>query len=388
MKEVWRLDLHPLAEKVLPRVNAYRRALHSIPELGLCEHKTHAALMRFLEPLAPDVLTPINGTGIKCVFRGKGERGAIAFRADMDALQVVERTGLPFASEHDGLTHACGHDGHMANLLGLALCLSAMREADELRGDVVLLFQPAVESSGGAQGMIEEGALDDPYVEEVYGLHLFPDVDLGQVSCCAGPMMASDYEFDIDIAGQGAHTAMPQNGKNALDAAAALYTRLKALPQLCDPTELALLNIGRIEGGDQRNVVPARAHMQCVTRTYSQDTHLAIQEGMRLAIEGTARAYDVVLTLTDKVYYPAVVNPREMAERLDKQLGGIQWQKALLIAEDFSFYQKERPGLYFFVGTGEDGRRAPLHSDVFDFDETALGYALSAFLYILFDRWA
>lgn len=380
------MTMHPLAERALPKAAQYRRALHRIPELGHAEHKTHAALMRFLEPLAPDSVETMNGTGIRCVYRGRGERPAIAFRADMDGLQVTERTGLPFASEHPGFMHACGHDGHMANLLGLAMCLRAIRDAGRLRGDVTLIFQPAEESTGGAQGMIAGGALENPHVGEVYGLHLFPDVDLGQVSCCPGAMMASDYEFDVDVTGRGAHTAMPQNGANALDAANALYARLKALPQLCDPTELALFNIGRMEGGDQRNVVPAQAKMQCVVRTYESGILAELRENIRVALEGTARIYDVVVALRDRVYYPPVINPPDMADRLDRQLGGVIRQKPLLIAEDFSFYQRERPGLFFFVGTGEEGRRASLHGDTFDFDDRALGYALSAFLHILFDR--
>lgn len=380
--------MHPLAAKVLPKMAEYRRFLHRIPELGNAEYKTHAALMRFLAPLEPNVLRAVNGTGVHCVFRGSGDRSAIAFRADIDALQVAEKTDLPFASEHPGFMHACGHDGHMANLLGMALCLCAMRAEDRLKGDVSLIFQPAEESTGGAQGMIAQGVLDDPHAGEIYGMHLFPDVDLGQVSCCSGAMMASDYEFDVDITGRGAHTAMPQKGKNALDAANALYARLKAVPQMCDPAELALLNVGRMEGGGQRNVVPASAQLQCVVRTYTDGTLAELRENIRLAAEGTARAYDVVVALRDRVYYPPVINPPEMADRLGRQLGGALRQKPLLIAEDFSFYQRQRPGLFFFVGTGEDGRRSPLHSDAFDFDDKALGYALSAFLYILFDRHA
>ncbi len=380
------MHIHPMAERLLPRVAAWRRALHRIPEEGLQEHKTHAYLMRALRAMRPDSLAAIADTGIRCVFRGSGAERTLAFRADIDALKVAEQTGLPFASQHEGMMHACGHDGHMAALLGLGACAAALRDVGRLKGNVVLLFQPAEESSGGAARMIAEGALFDPHVDEIYGLHLYPGVELGEVSCCAGPMMASDYEFDIEVTGKGAHAAMPQKGDNALDAANALYARLKALPQLCDPTELALFNIGRMEGGEQRNVVPKDAALECVLRTYSSDALCDLRDRIRLTIEGVARAYNVVISLKDRVFYPAVVNPEDMAERLGRQLGGIVAQKPLLIAEDFSFYQRERPGLYFFVGTGEEGKREGLHSDAFDFSDAALGYALSAHLAVLFDR--
>jgi amidohydrolase len=381
------MQLHPMAEKILPRVAAHRRALHRIPEEGLSEFKTHAYLMRELALLRPNALNPLCGTGIKCVFRGDGDGRNLAFRADIDALRIQEKTGLPFASQHEGMMHACGHDGHMAALLGLAACVSAIRDTGYLAGNVTLIFQPAEESCGGAARMIAEGALEDPHVDEVYGLHLFPDVPLGYVSCCAGPMMASDYEFDLDITGKDAHVAMPQHGANALDAANALYTRLKALPQLTDPTELALFNIGRMEGGEQRNVVPKEANIQCVLRTYTTESLCDLRDRIDMAVEGTARAYGVVIALKDKVFYPAVDNPREMVSRLEAQVGGrFIPQKRLLIAEDFSYYQRERPGLFFFVGTGEAGHPTALHADTFDFAPEALGVAVSSFLDILLDR--
>ncbi len=380
------MRLHPMAEKVIERVTAYRRALHRIPEEGLKEHRTHAYIMRELAHLKPDSLSPIGGTGVKCVFRGSGDGPSLAFRADMDALKVAEKTGLPFASRNEGYMHACGHDGHMAALMGLALCVCAMRDAGRLLGNAVLLFQPAEESCGGAAALIADGALDDPRVDEIYGMHLFPDVELGSLSLCAGPMMASDYEFDVEVLGKAAHVAMPHKGQNALDAANALYQRLKALPQAGDPAELALFNIGRMEGGEQRNVVPRDATLQCVLRTYSAQALCDLKDKIQAAMEGTARAYDVVVALKDKVYYPAVENDTALARRFTKLIGDTRPQKPLLIAEDFSYYQLRRPGLFFFVGTGEEGRRSALHADTFDFNEAALGYGLSAYLELLFDR--
>lgn len=378
---------HPLAQRIRPQLIRWRQALHRIPEEGDHEHATQAYLLRQLTAMRPDVLTSIGGTGLKCVFEARGAKRALAFRADMDALPIAEETGLPFASEHPGWMHACGHDGHMTALLGLAACCAALRAADKLPCHVVLLFQPAEETTGGAQKLIEQGALDDPYVSEVFGLHLMPDVPLGRYACCEGAMMASDYEFDIELLGRSAHGAMPQHGVNAMDAAAALYTQLKAIPLSIAPGELALLNVGTVKGGDGRNIVPALARMECVARTYTAETLELIKEKTQRAIAGIARAHEVVITQTDIVYYPPVINPRHLVQALARRLGGeMITQTPLLIAEDFSFYQRARPALFIFVGTGSEGCRHPLHSSHFTYEDEALLYALSAHLMMLFDR--
>ena len=176
------------AERFLPRLREHRRALHRIPELGYREQKTHEYLMRHLQALEPDSLRVFAQTGIRAVFMGDGTGRTVAFRADMDALPVGEETGRPFASEHPGSMHACGHDGHMANLLVFAEWIAANRRA--LRDNVVLLFQPAEETTGGAKRMIDEGAMENPHVDAVYGMHMMPDVPKGTIAACAGPIMA------------------------------------------------------------------------------------------------------------------------------------------------------------------------------------------------------
>ena len=176
------------ASRYEQQLRKHRRALHRIPELGYEEIKTHEYLMRHLEKLAPDDLRVFAQTGIRAVFRGYGTGRVIAFRSDIDALPIQEATGCTFASEHSGRMHACGHDGHMANLLTFAQWLSEHRS--QLKDDVVLLFQPAEETTGGARRMIEEGALEEPHVQAVYGMHMMPDVPLGKVSTCVGAMMA------------------------------------------------------------------------------------------------------------------------------------------------------------------------------------------------------
>ncbi|MDO5378919.1 MAG: amidohydrolase, partial [Clostridia bacterium] len=204
----------------LPRLETHRRALHQIPELGYREQKTHDYIMRHLQALAPDDLRVFAQTGVRAVFRGSGEGRTVAFRADMDALPVDEATGCAFASRHAGCMHACGHDGHMANLLTFAEWVAEHRDA--LKDYVVLLFQPAEETVGGAKRMIDEGALDDPHVDVVYGMHMMPDVPKGKIACCAGPIMAQTSEIDFVIHGRSAHGATPHLGVDAITAMAHL----------------------------------------------------------------------------------------------------------------------------------------------------------------------
>ena len=206
----------------LELLKRHRRALHRIPEIGDTEFKTQAYLIRELELLKPDDLRIYAGTGVRAVFRGNGCGRVLAFRSDIDALPVTEETGCSYASEHPGYMHACGHDGHMANLLVFAKWLSDHREA--LVDDVVLLFQPAEETVGGAKRMIDEGALEDPHVDVIYGMHMMPDVPKGKIASCAGPIMAQTCEMDFVIHGKSAHGATPHLGKDAITAMGHLLT--------------------------------------------------------------------------------------------------------------------------------------------------------------------
>lgn len=378
---------HPLAQRLRPQLVRWQRALHQIPEIGNEEHKTHAYLMRQLAAMSPDVLEPVAGTGIKCVFMAPGAQRALAFRSDIDALPAQEATGLPHASTHPGMMHACGHDAHMAALLGFAACCAALRAAGKLPCNVVLIFQPAEETTGGARRMVQTGVLDDPYVSEVFGLHVMPDVPLGRIACCEGGMMAGDYEFDIEIMGRSAHGALPHQGINSLDAAVALYTQLKAIPLALAPGEFSLLNIGLVQGGTNRNIVPEKSRMEGTVRMYTTDTLRKIKEKIERSAAGIAAAHDVVITHREVVYFPPVINPRHLVTSLAEALQGeLITQQPLLIAEDFSYYQQERPGLFAFVGTGSKGHTHPLHSSHFCYEDDALIHALSTHLLLLFTR--
>ena len=350
-----------------------RRALHRIPEPGLEEVKTHGLLMDELAKLPLTRVETLAGTGIRALLMVPGAERTIAFRADMDALAVRERTGHDFPSQHPGFMHACGHDGHMAALLGFARWCCAHREA--LRVNAVFLFQPAEESVGGAQRMIAAGALKDPDVDEIYGFHILPDLPRGRIGLAAGPVMAQTVEMNLVIEGKSAHGAMPHRGVDAVVAAAQLVNELQTVvTRYVDPDQPALITVGRLEAGTRRNVLADRAVLECVVRTFSDPVFQGMKRRILAMLQGLESAYGVAARWEDFALYPVVDNHPVTTERLRAAAGAERCDPVapMMIAEDFSFYQREVPGTFFFLGSREPGREAPLHADTFDFDEEIL----------------
>ncbi len=373
------MELSARVSALLPCVTAHRRALHQIPEEGHQEHMTQAYLLEALRALSPDEVSPCGGTGVRAVFYGNGKGRAVAFRADMDALHIKEETGRAFSSRNAGMMHACGHDGHMAGLLGLATLLASRR--GELRDDVVLLFQPAEETDGGAKRMIDEGALENPHVEAVYGMHMMPDIPLGRIGTCEGPLMAQTCEMDLIVEGRGAHGAMPHLGVDAVAAAGHLITLLQTtVARRIDPCQQALITIGRVRAGERRNVLADRAVLEGIVRTFSNAVYDQLRGYILADLRAVEEAFGVRCTFRSNVYYPCVENDPEETRRVTGILGErFVPQKPRMIAEDFSYYQLERPGVFVFCGCMDEARQSPLHSCTFDFDERAILYGLELF---------
>lgn len=357
----------------------HRRALHRIPEIGFSEHKTHQYLMEQLKALAPDELKVFAGTGIRAVFRGNGKGKVIAFRSDIDALPVSEETGLDFASEHEGYMHACGHDGHMAALLTFAAWLHDRH--GKLVDDVVLLFQPAEETIGGAKPMVNEGALEDPHVDVIYGMHVMPDIPKGMVATCPGPLMAQTCEMDIIIHGKSAHGATPHLGCDAITAMGHLITLIQTSVARCvDPSQQALVTIGRVQAGDQRNIIANQAVLEGIVRTYSNEVYDSLEARIRDDLKAIEAAFGVTTELIKRVYYPCVNNDAKEFERVRALLGDrFMLAKPKMTAEDFSYYQLSVPGVFVFCGVMDETHSSPLHASTFDFDETALLPGLAMF---------
>lgn len=363
----------------LDTLRRHRRALHRIPEVGEAEYKTQTYLMRELELLKPDDLRIFADTGVRAVFRGNGMGRVLAFRSDIDALPVREETGCGYASEHPGFMHACGHDGHMANLLVFAQWLSEHRTM--LVDDVVLLFQPAEETVGGAKRMIDEGALEDPHVDVIYGMHMMPDIPKGKIASCAGPLMAQTCEMDFIIHGKSAHGATPHLGADAITAMGHLIALFQTTVARCvDPCQQALLTIGKVSAGTQRNILAERAQMEGIVRTFSNKVYEGLETRICADLQGIEAAFGVTTEFVKRVYYPCVENDPVEFERVKDALGDAFVQaKPRMTAEDFSYYQLSVPGVFVFCGCMDENHHAPLHASTFDFDEEALLPGLALF---------
>lgn len=358
-----------------------RRQLHAEPELSDCEHRTQEFIIEFLKELKLDVLEKKADTGVRGVIYARDAGETIGFRADMDALYITEQTNAPYASCNDGIMHACGHDGHMALLLGLAKWCAINR--DRLKYNIVFIFQPGEEGTGGAKRMIEAGALEEPYVDRLYGYHLMPELEMGTITAQSGPLMAGACEFDIKITGQSAHGAMPYKGVDALAVSAECYFAIQnLLTRTVPPEACALITVGRLEAGTRRNIVAGKALMECTLRTFDDDIYTALRNGIENKISAIAQSSGAGAEFIEHVRYPAVVNPEELAESVKGLLEPVARAdiQPLMIAEDFSFYQRERKALFMFLGCGG---KEPLHSPNFDFDERALMYGLELYIRIL-----
>ena len=357
----------------------HRRALHRIPELGDQEFKTHDYIMAQLEALEPDDLRTFVGTGVRAVFKGNGTGRVVAFRSDIDALPVQEETGRPFASEHPGKMHACGHDGHMANLLTFAHYVSDHRA--ELKDDIVLIFQPSEETTGGAKRMIDEGALENPHVDVIYGMHVMPDIPKGKIAVCPGPLMAQTCEMDFVIHGRSAHGATPHLGTDAVSAMAHLLTLMQTTVARCvDPCQQALITIGKVRAGEQRNILASTAQMEGIVRTFSNSVYEALEERIRADIAAVDTAFGTQTDFIKRVYYPCVENDPAETARVMSLLGDRCMQaKPKMTAEDFSYYQLSVPGVFVFCGCMDEEHTSPLHACTFDFEEEALLPGLALF---------
>ncbi|KXG74618.1 M20 metallopeptidase family protein [Thermotalea metallivorans] len=360
-----------------------RRMLHQIPEGGFEEYKTSAFVAGKLREYGIEVYEGIAKTGVIGYFKGTVGDQTIAFRADMDALSVEEKTNLPFQSIHKGMMHACGHDAHMAILLGFAKYLSENRE--KVKWNVVFLFQPAEEGPGGAAPMIEEGIISKFQIDKVMGLHVFPEVPEGKLACRPGPLMAQTGEFDIKITAQSGHGAIPHKAIDGVVVAANLIMAYQSIiSRNIDPVEGAVLTIGKMWGGERRNIIAGEVVLEGTIRAFSEETFRRIQHRMKEIADGMALSYQCRIEIIFRDMYPAVWNHEEMYKQLKAAVGeeNMDMIAPQMIAEDFSYFQKKVPGLFFFLGTRNEaaGYVHPLHSCYFSFHEDILLTGIQAYV--------
>ena len=378
--------IQELGAQSAQRIVELRQHFHAHPEASLEEFETTAAIARELDALGIPYTRPLE-TGLVATIRGTAPdayradgtpRRRILVRADIDALRVTERTGAPFASQNAGLMHACGHDCHIAMLLGACRILTALTDA--LHGEVRVVFQPSEENGSGARMMIDAGVLDG--VDGVFAQHIWSEVDAGTVSCEPGPRMASTDWFRIDVEGTSCHGAMPQRGADAIVAAAEIVNALQTIVSRdVSPFEPAVVTIGELHGGTARNVIAGTAYLTGTVRTYGEDTHRRMPELIARIASHTAEALGATATLTDyTVAHSCVVNDPVASKRCCASVAKVLGESAIgsyrgtLSGEDFSEYLERVPGVLAFLGTRnpEVGAVYAQHSCYYTVDENVL----------------
>ncbi|GAA4391625.1 amidohydrolase [Hymenobacter koreensis] len=385
-----------LSAKIEPQVIAWRRDLHEHPELGNRETRTAALVAAELKRLGLEVQTGVAKTGVVGILRGGKPGPVVALRADMDALPVTEERKVPFASKERtqyngqevGVMHACGHDAHTAMLLGTANVLSQMKK--DLHGTVKFLFQPAEEGppageEGGAALLVKEGALDNPKVDAVFGLHVNAQTEIGQLKYRAGGMMASADVFTVNVKGKSAHGAYPWLATDPVVAAAhivvALQTVVSREVELTD--DAAVVTVGMIHGGIRNNIIPEQVELTGTLRALSAETREKLRQSVQRVATKTAEAHGTTAEVTIKAAAPLTYNDPQLTARMLPTLrsvagtAAVSEMKAVTGAEDFGCYQEKVPGVFLYLGAMPKGvdpaTTAPHHTPGFYLDEGGFG---------------
>ena len=341
-----------------------RRELHKIPELVRTLPKTMAYLNTALSGLSCKVFSPMDSS--LCAFFDFGADHAIAFRSDADALAVTEQTGLPFASTHPGKMHACGHDGHMAILLELARRLD---KKEKLPHNVLLVFQPAEEEGAGAKDLCDTGIFEKYNVSAIFALHLWPGLAAGQIASRKGEMLSHSCEVTVDVYGQTAHIAKSKESLDALAAATEFYSRLRQIEMGLPKEIYRLLNFGLFQSGTVRNVLSGHVHIEGSLRAFQDDVFETLYNSIYAVAQQVQETSGCRFEILMNDGYPPVINPAPLFEKVRSLADFEELKDPFMIAEDFSWYQKRLPGMFFFLGVGDT---PPLHAKDFTFDETIL----------------
>jgi amidohydrolase len=369
-------NIHQLVRELKDRVINIRRDLHRIPETAYTEKKTSAYVTDYLNNLGLEVQTGIAQYGVIGLMKTDRPGPTLMIRADMDALPLKEDTGLPFASEHEGVMHACGHDAHMAMVLGAATVLNKIK--NELKGNIKFLFQPAEEGPGGAKPMIEAGVMENPKVDYSIGCHVWPDISEGTIGVRPGPFMAAMDRFDIKIKGRGGHGAMPHVCVDALEVGTQVVSAFQRIvSRHMDPLDPTVVTVGTFHAGTAFNIIPAEAELSGTTRTFNQDTWNTWESRVAKVVRGVCESMGVDFELKYSQGYPVTINDESAAEVVrrcaEKVVGEdrVVMPQKTMGGEDFAFYLQKSKGCFFALGVGREGA-VPVHNQQFDFNEDIL----------------
>ena len=387
------------------KVIEWRRHIHQNPELSNREYKTAEYITEHLSELGLDIQTGVAHTGVVAILEGAAPGPVVALRADMDALPVTERTPVPFKStaigeyqgNEVGVMHACGHDTHVAILMGVAQILTELRS--ELKGTVKFIFQPAEEGApageeGGAELMVKEGVLTNPDVDAIFGLHISDATPVGMITYKEGGIMASSNSFQITVKGKQAHGSAPWSGVDPIVTSAQIITNLQTIVSrnMELTNEAAVVTVGQIHGGVRSNIIPEEVFMEGTIRALDNDMRDAIFERIQTIATKTAEANGATAEVTISHGYPITYNDpeltRKMVSTLQQAAGEsmVVTMPAITGAEDFSFFQQQIPGLYFFLGgLPEGGTPAGHHTPDFYIDESGLELGVRSLSHLVVD---
>jgi amidohydrolase len=370
------VNVKEIVQEHKEQIVGIRRELHQIPETAYTEKKTSAWVADRLKAAGLEVRTGIAKFGVVGLLRTERPGPTLMIRADMDALPVTEQTGLPFSSAHAGAMHACGHDAHMAMVLGAALVLSKMKES--LKGNVKFIFQPAEEGPGGAKPMIDEGVMENPRVDYAVGCHLWPGIPEGTIGVKAGPVMAAMNRFDIRIIGSEGHGAMPHLCVDALEVGTQVVNALQRIvSRHMNPMKPTVVSIGAFHAGKAFNIIPGEAEMCGTTRTFDLEVWNSWEARMRKILQGVCDSMGARFELKFEFGYPPTINDPFMADLVGRCAeevvgpGKVVEPEPTMGGEDMSYYLQKAKGCFFFLGVGRPGC-APLHNAKFDFNEDVL----------------
>jgi amidohydrolase len=353
-----------------------RRALHRIPEVGFNEKKTSAYVMNYLKREGLPMTTGIAGTGVMALLETGRPGPTLLVRADMDALPITEATGLPFASENDGVMHACGHDGHTAMVLVAASALKTLKA--HLKGTIKFVFQPAEEGPGGAKPMIEQGVMDNPQVDYALGCHIWPDIPEGTIGIRSGALLAAMFSFDITIKGKGGHGAMPHQCVDALETGCQVVSALQRIvSRMTDPLSPTVISVGQFHAGTAFNVIPETARLSGTARTFDKATWKRWPEIIETVVKGVCDSMGADFEATFQQGYPPTINDVHMAERMTRIAAEVVGTDRVVVpertlgGEDMAFFLERAPGCFFCLGAG-NSKYAGIHNPRFDFNEKIL----------------
>jgi len=383
-------NIKTIVTKEKSHITAIRQKLHKIPEKGFLEKKTARFVADYLREIPEiEVSTGIAQTGIVGLLKGNKPGKTLLVRADMDALPIHEKTGLSFASTHENMMHACGHDGHMAMALVTASILAGMR--DRFSGNIKFMFQPAEEGPGGAKPMIEAGILKNPQVDYSVACHLWPGAAAGNLAVKSGVLMAAASSFTIEIMGRGGHGAMPHLCVDALDTAIQIANALqRVVNQKINPLNPSVITIASLHGGTAPNIITGKASLTGMIRTFDKTTWQEYPQIFDQVISGVCDSMGASYTFDHTPGYPPLENDPDMVEIMKKCMGKvvdhdyIVEQESTMGAEDMAFVLQRTKGCYFFIGTGFEGC-APLHNAEFRYDESVLLAGVESFVRFALD---